>query len=108
MDPILGHSGAEPMGFGFLVAGDALFSPEDRTEKPGSGNTEPVLRSQQLPCIGYGFALEVVAKTKITEHLEKRVVTFGEANIFQIIVLASGANAFLRAGSATIPTLLQA
>ena len=52
--------------------------------------------------------LEIIAKTEIAQHLEKRVVPRGVADIVQIVVLAAGADAFLRADSAGVWTLFLA
>src|SRR5262249_8709549 len=40
--------------------------------------------------------LEIVAEGKISEHLEKRMVARGVAHTVEIVMLATGANAFLR------------
>ena len=50
--------------------------------------------------------LEVVAKRKITQHLEKGVMPGSVANIFKVIVLAAGAYAFLRRHDSAVITLL--
>src|ERR1039457_2969001 len=42
------------------------------------------------------LAFEIIAETEIAEHLEKRVVPRGVAHIFEIVVLAAGAQAALR------------
>ena len=52
--------------------------------------------------------LEVVAKAEVAEHLEKRVMAVGEADVFEIVVLASGADAFLRSGGAGVVALFGA
>src|SRR5437899_12609976 len=57
---------------------------------------KPFWRSQQLPGVSNGFLLEIIAEGKIAEHLEKRVMPLGEADIFEVVVLAAGAHAFLR------------
>src|SRR5882762_3573516 len=46
-----------------------------------------------------GFLLEVIAEGPVAEHLEKRVVIGVEADVVEVVVLATGANAFLRVGS---------
>ena len=51
---------------------------------------------------GDGFALEVVAKAEVAEHLKEGVVAAGEADIFKVVVLAAGADAFLRGGGAGV------
>ena len=42
------------------------------------------------------FTLEVIAKTEITQHLEKGVMARGVTNVIEIIVLATGPNTTLR------------
>ena len=46
------------------------------------------------------LVLKVVAKRPIPEHLEKRVVVRIQPDIIEVVVLAAGANAFLRVGCA--------
>src|SRR3977135_1910581 len=52
--------------------------------------------------------LEIVAEGKIPQHLEKRMMAGGVADIVEVVVLAAGAHAFLRRGGARIGTLLDA
>ena len=52
--------------------------------------------------------LEIVAKAEVAEHFEKRVVTGGVADVFQVVVLATGAHAFLAADRAGIGALFLA
>src|SRR6185437_11606460 len=44
---------------------------------------------------------------EVSQHLEKRVVTIGEADVFEVVVLAAGAHAFLRSGGAIVVALFQ-
>ena len=44
--------------------------------------------------------LEVIAEGPVAEHLEKRVVIGVEADVLEVVVLAAGADAFLRVGGA--------
>ena len=64
--------------------------------------------SQKLPRKLDCVALEVIPKTKITQHLEKRMVPRGITNVFQIIVFTARANAALRSGRALVRTLFTA
>ena len=57
---------------------------------------------QQFPGIQDGVVLEIVAERKIAEHLEKRVMPGGIADVLEIVVLAAGAHAALRRGGAGI------
>ena len=43
-----------------------------------------------------GAVLEVIAEREIAQHLEKRMVARGVADIVEVVVLAAGAHAFLR------------
>ena len=75
------------------------------------GDQQPVLGQavvarDQLPRIGDGGFLEVVAEAEIPQHLEERVMPGGVADIVQVVVLAAGADAFLRRGGADIGPLL--
>ncbi len=56
---------------------------------------QTVNAGDQLPGMVDGLFLEIVTKGKIAQHFEKRVVAGGVANIFKVIVLAAGTNAFL-------------
>ena len=51
---------------------------------------------QQRPGMQDRLLLEIVAEAEIAEHLEEGVVPRGVADIVEIVVLAPGANAFLR------------
>ena len=54
----------------------------------------------QFPGERDGVALEVVAEGEIAQHLEKRVVPPGIADVFEIVVLSARPHAFLRRRSA--------
>ena len=47
-----------------------------------------------------GFLLEVIAETPVAEHFEEGVVIGIEANVFEVVMLAAGADAFLGIGGA--------
>ncbi len=57
---------------------------------------------EELPRELDRLALEVITETEVTEHFEKGVVARGITNVFQVIVLATGAHATLAAGCARI------
>ena len=63
---------------------------------------------EQFPCVVDRVALEIIAERKIAQHLEKRVVARGIADIFQVVVLAARAHATLRRGSPLVGPLLLA
>ena len=72
----------------------------DGDEQPVPG--QAVLPGHQLPRQLDGHVLEVVAEREVAQHLEERVVAGGVADVFQIVVLAPGAHAFLRRHRARI------
>ena len=55
----------------------------------------PIL-GQQVPGQFDGAVLEIIAEGEIAQHLEEGVVTGGETDIVEIVVLATGTHAFLR------------
>ena len=70
---------------------------------------------RQLPHVGQQFpgksdrvALEIVAKAEIAEHLEESVMARGITDVFQVIVLAAGAQAALHRGRTDIVALVGA
>jgi hypothetical protein len=54
------------------------------------------------------FLLEVIAEAPVAEHLEEGVVVGVLADVVEVVVLAAGADAFLRVGGAGIRRLLGA
>jgi hypothetical protein len=75
------------------------------------GDQQPVLRQAELPGhqfpgIRDGKLLEVVAEAEIPQHFEERMMARGVADIVQVVVLAAGADAFLRRGGADVGTPL--
>src|SRR4029077_853076 len=64
-DPILGHvGGPEPVGI--PVAGDAFRAPEDRDLEAVPGQAQ--VAGHELPGVGDGLLLEVVAEGEVPEH----------------------------------------
>ncbi len=72
------------------------------------GQVQPLVRGQEFPGVGDGIALEIVAETEVTQHFEEGVMARGVTDIFQVVVLATGAHAFLAGGGAGIGALFQA
>src|SRR5579862_2823444 len=70
-------------------------------------DAEPLRRGDQLPGVSNGIFFEVIAKRKISQHLEKRVVTVSKSDVFEIVVLASRAHAFLRSRGPSVVALFQ-
>src|SRR6266852_5779372 len=71
------------------------------------GNFEPVGRGDQFPSVRNRILLEIIAKRKIAEHLEKRVMPLRKPHIFQVVVLPARAHAFLRRRRPRVIPLLQ-
>ena len=63
---------------------------------------------QQLPGPLQALALEIVAKRPVAQHLEEGVVARGVAHVFQVVVLAAGAQAGLYRGRAHVGALVGA
>ena len=51
-------------------------------------------------------SLEVIAEAEVAQHFKKGVVTCGVTDVFQVVVLAAGTHAALRAGGAGIAALV--
>ena len=99
-DAAVGQAGdLAPDDRGFLILridGDQEF-----------GFVQAEIAGQQFPRIGDRVFLEIVAEAEIAQHFEERMVARGVADIVQVVVLATGADAFLRGGGADIgPSLL--
>ncbi len=75
--------------------------------KPFLWDGKPFRRSDQFPGVRDRFFLEIVAEGKVAEHFEKRVMTIGEADVFEVVVLAAGADAFLARNGAAVVALLE-
>ena len=78
----------------------------DRDPEPLLGQTEAF--GQQAPGERDRIALEVVAEAEVAQHLEKRVMPGRVADVFQIVVLATGPDAFLGRDRALIRPLVKA
>ena len=100
-DAIFGHAGnLLPELLSFVVLAE-------------NGHIQPLLGhavalGNQLPGKVDGVGLEVVAETEIAHHLEERVVAARVADVFEIVVLAAGANALLGSRGAGIIAFLNA
>ena len=75
------------------------------------GDQQAVLRQavvlgHQVPGVGDGEVLEIVAEAEIPQHLEEGMVAGGVADVIEVVVLAAGADAFLRGGGADVGPLL--
>ena len=100
----LGCEDAGPDVIGFLVERGRIALGRVRLV---DGREEPLRRNtpdprDQLPAPGERLLLEIVAKRPVAEHLEKRVVGGVEADILEVVVLATSADAFLGVSRAGI------
>ena len=76
--------------------------------QPLFGQIHTVWAGQKLPCVGNRIALKVITKRKITQHLKKRMMPCGIADIVQIVMFAASADALLATGRSRIVTIVQA
>src|SRR6266567_7016431 len=103
----------KPMALGFLIDSQGgarrdLGAAEHGEVKFVFVDAEPLRRSDQFPGVSNGLLLEIIPEGKIAEHLEERVMALGEADVFQVVVLAARAHAFLRGGRAGVIAFFQA
>ena len=108
VDPIFGDALSQPQVVGFAIALYTVFALEDGQVQLVFRNAEPLGRSNQLPRVGDGVLLEIVAEGEVPQHLEEGVVAIGKANVFQIVMLAARADAFLRRGGLVVVAFFQA
>ena len=74
---------------------------------PQAFDRNAVDSGQQFPGKMDGFAFEIIPERKVAEHLEKRMMARGVADVFQIVVLATCPYAALsRRGPPVTPYLL--
>ena len=100
-DAVFGHARHSlPKLFGFVVLA------EDGDVEAVFGKA--VVLGDQVPGEADGVGLEVIAEREIAQHLEERVMAAGVADVFEIVVLAARAHAFLRGGGARVVALLHA
>ncbi len=64
------------------------------------------LFSQQFPGELNCLALEIITEREVAQHFKEGVMTGGVSDVFQIVVLAAGADAALRRGCPRIGSLL--
>ena len=70
----------------------------NRRVKPLCGKFPAI--NDQLPRPLDRFLFEIIAEAPVAEHFEKRVVVRVQPDIFEIVMLSTGANAFLSVGQA--------
>ena len=82
---------------------EVTLTPSENPRPLGNGRDAEVLgRSDELPGELDGVALEVVAEREIAEHLEEGVVTAGQPDLFEVVVLPASAHALLAGDRADI------
>ena len=59
--------------------------------------SKPQHLGDELPALRDGQLLEVVAEAEVAEHLEEHEVALGAPDVVEVVVLAAGADALLRA-----------
>ncbi|MNK89837.1 hypothetical protein D3C87_1098610 [compost metagenome] len=69
---------------------------------------QPLVGSQEVPGVADGITLEIITEAEVTQHFEEGVVTSGITDVFQVVVLAAGAHAFLAADGAGVRALFLA
>ena len=93
---------------GTVVFANQFRAAKNREIELFQRNRVPIFSRDQFPRVGNRFFLEIIAERKIAEHFEKRVMAIGEADIFEVVVLAAGANAFLASCGAFVIALFEA
>ncbi|CCJ89598.1 hypothetical protein BN132_1526 [Cronobacter turicensis 564] len=68
---------------------------------------KPLRAGQQLPGVLDSVMFEVVTEAEVAQHFEEGVVAGGVTDVFQVIVLTTGAHAALRGRRAGIITLVE-
>ena len=97
-----------PQVGGFGVAGDAVGLIAFEAGDVQAHRVELEDLREQLPGHLDGAALEVVAEGPVAQHFEEGVMPARSPDVVEIVVLAAGADAFLRVGNALPRGLLGA
>ena len=61
---------------------------------------------EQFPSKKDGITLEIITKTKVTQHFKESVMTSGIADIIQVIMFTACANAALYTHRTIVSTLI--
>ncbi len=104
-DPLARRAHLFPEFFRVFIRRNFLVAFVNR--KPQSRRIQFENINQQLPGKLDRVFLEVVAKRKIAEHLEERMMPGGFPDLVQIVMLSAGANALLRRGGAHVLAFLR-
>ena len=89
------------------VVGFVVFGIHGRQEFV-FGQIQPFGGSEEFPSEVDGVAFEVVAEGEVAHHFKEGVVAGGVADVFQVVVLAACAYAFLRGSGATVRAFVKA
>ena len=108
VNPLFRHALRHPEIAGLGIARHPAFALENRHKQLVVRDPKPLRRSDQLPGVRNRVFFEVVAKAEVPQHLEKRVVAVGKADVFKIIVFAPGAHTFLRTRGPRVIAFFQA
>lgn len=68
---------------------------------------QSVILGQQIPCVSDRFFFEVVTKTEVSQHFEKRVMARGVSNVIEVIMFTTCTNALLAGNCAVIIAALK-
>src|SRR6185312_12777257 len=98
----------EPEIVGVFIARNAVLTLKDRGVQLFLWNAVPLLRRDQFPGEGNGILLEVISEGEVPKHFEERMVARREADVLEVVMLAAGADAFLRSRGAAVIALLHA
>ena len=107
-DALFGHAGLNPVALGLVIARHAVCALKDGDIETVLGDAEPLRAGDKFPGECDGVALEVVAEREVAEHFKEGMVTAGKSHVFKVVMLAAGADAFLRRGRTGIVALLRA
>ena len=95
-----------PQFLGLGIGFDLIITAENR--EPEARFLHLELVDHEIPGKLDSFFFEIIAEREIAEHLEKRVMAGGAADLVEIVVLAAGAKAFLRRNGAGIVAFVDA
>ncbi len=80
----------------------------DGDPKSLGGDAQEGWAGDELPGVGDGIALEVIAEGEIPQHLEEGVMPLGVADLLEIVVLSPGPNTLLTGSGPEVVTLFLA
>ena len=93
---------AQPDGARFVVGGQVVFFVPFKNRGVEAVFGQAIHLRQQFPGPAQRFVLEVIADGPVAQHFEHRVVRTVVAHVFQVVVFARHAQAFLGIGDAAV------